>query len=162
MTELEAIRTRIDSLDDEHAILVLRVVAAYSRMPVPTDDWASAEGHISEAIAASGLDRYIPPRGTSYSGGDLARAALHYYAESVQDSTDAVGQAISYANEPGERFGLETLALGALVLAVLQTDIKLSNKDGRWKFEVHKKAMSDSALVKVITAFIGNFTNQGK
>lgn len=162
MTELETIRQKIDSLDDEHAILVLRLVAAYAQMPVPADDWRSAQDHIGEAVAASGLDRYAPPPNTSYSGGDLARAALHYHAESGKDSADVIDQAIAYTSEPGERFGLETVALGALVLAVLQTDIKLSNKNGGWSFEVHKKAMSDSALAKVITAFIGHFTNPGK
>lgn len=162
MTELESIREKIDSLDDEHAILVLRLVAEYDQMTVSADDWASAQNHISEAVAASGLDRYTPPPNTSYSDGDLARAALHYHAESGKDSADVIDQAIAYASEPRERFGLETLALGALVLAVLQTDVKLSNKNGRWSFEVHKKAMSDSALAKVITAFIGHFVNPGK
>jgi hypothetical protein len=162
MTELEAVRKKIGSLDDEHAILVLRIVAEYSRTPVVADDWAGVESHIGEVIAASGLDRYTPPLGVSYSGADLARASLYYHAESGHDSAEVIDQAITYASEPGERFGLETLALGALVLTILQTDIKLNNKNGRWTFEVHKKAMSDSALVKVITAFIGHFTNHGE
>jgi hypothetical protein len=162
MTELEAVHKKIDSLDDERAPLALEIVVEYLRLPVPTDDWARVEGQIGEAIAASDLDRYTAQTWISCSDGDLARSALHYYAESFPDSGVAIEDAIRYSREPGERFALETLALGALVLAVLQTDVKLSNKEGRWKFEVHKKAISDSALAKVITAFISNFTNQGK
>ena len=161
MTGFDITHERIDSLNDEQAILVLRLVVEDSRLPVPAEDWTSAKDHIGEAIADSGLDIYAPPVGTPHSGGDLARAALHYYAESSKDSADLVDEAITYASGPGERFVLETLALGALVLAILQTDIKLNNKNGRWSFELHKKAMSDSALARVITTFISHFTNLG-
>lgn len=162
MASLNTIDGRIDALDDERATLVLRIVVGYIRLSVPTEDWTSAKDHLIEAVVSSGLDAYRPTAGASCSDGDLARAALHYLAESGEDNVDVIDRSITYASRPGERFGLETLALGALVLAVLQTDLKLKRDTrGRWTFELHKKAMSDSALARVITTFIGRFTNLG-
>ena len=61
-----------------------------------------------------------------------------------------------------ECFHPVTISLGGLVLAILQTDLKLKrDSKGNWTFELHKTPMRDSTLAKVITAFIGQFKNPG-
>ena len=63
---------------------------------------------------------------------------------------DAIDQAITYGIGSGERFDPVTLTVGGLVIAVLQTDIKLKRDPaGHWSFELHKKAMRDSTLGRV-------------
>jgi hypothetical protein len=100
--------------------------------------------------AAAAVTLYLPPLNASSGVGGL-----------IPSGAPALRAA--YVNTPGERFGLETLALGALVLAVLQTDLKLKRDDhGNWRFELHKKAMSDSALARVLTTFIGHFGSPDK
>jgi hypothetical protein len=162
MTNLNATRSQISSLNDEQAIQALKIVVQHDQLPVPTSDWDSAKDHIKEAIESSGLDAHAPPADAPCSDGDLARITLQYWAESGQHSAGVVGGAISYVSEPGERFDPVTLSLGGLVLAILQTDLKLKrDSKGNWTFELHKTPMRDSTLGKVITAFIGRFTNPG-
>ena len=162
MTASDSLQKQIAALADEQAIQVLGLVVEDARLPVLADDWDSVESHLGEAVAASHLDLYEPTPSTSYSEGDLARAALRYYAESGSDAADTIQQAIAYASSPGERFDPVTLTVGALVIAVLQTDVKLKrDARGRWSFELHKKAMRDSALGQVISTFIGHFVNPG-
>jgi hypothetical protein len=162
VTSIDSLQKRIATLTDEQAIQVLGLVVEDAQLPVPADDWDSVESHLGEAIAASHLDVYEPIPGTSYSEGDLARDALRYYAESSSGAAGTIEQAIAYASGSGERFDPVTLAVGALVIAVLQTDVKLK-KDarGQWSFELHKKAMRDSTLGRVISTFIGHFVNPG-
>ena len=162
MTNLDATGRQISSLSDEQAIQVLKIVAEHDQLSIPTSDWDSAKDHIREAIKTSGLDAHIPPAGTTCSDGDLARITLQYWAESGKHAAGVVDEAIAYVNEPGERFDPVTLTLGGLVLAILQTDLKLKrDSKGSWTFELHKTPMRDSTLAKVITAFIGRFTNPG-
>lgn len=163
MPDLDSIQKRIDSLDDQQAPLVLHLVVEHDRLPIPAAEWDTASTHVREVIAASSLEAYLPPPGALYSAGDLARVALRYYADSSHSSLDTIDQAITYATGPAERFGMTTLALGALVLAVLQTEIELKRgAGGQWSFRLHKKAASDATLGKVITTFIGHFTSTGK
>lgn len=163
MADPDSLQSRIAALSDGQAIQVLGLVVEDAQLRIPADDWDSIESHLGDAIKASDLGIYEPPPGISYSDGDLARAALKYYAESSSDATDSVGQAIAYASESGERFDPVTLTVGALVLAVLQTDVKLKrDTQGRWSFELHKKAMRDSTLGQVISTFVGHFINPGK
>jgi len=160
VTDPDSLQKRIAALDDEQASQALGLVVEDAQLPAPADDWDNLESHLGEAIAASDLDLYRPAPGTSYSEGDLARAALIYYAESSRDAASTVRQAIDYATNAGERFDPVTLAVGALAVAVMQTEVKLKrDAQGRWSFELHKKAMRDSALGRVICTFIGHFMN---
>ena len=160
VTDPDFLQTRIAALDDEQAIQVLGLVVEDAQLPAPADDWDNLESHLGEAIAASDLDLYQPVPGTSYSEGDLARAALIYHAESSRDAEGTVRQAIDYASNAGERFDPVTLTVGVLAVAIMQTEVKLKrDAQGRWSFELHKKAMRDSALGHVISTFIGHFMN---
>ncbi len=162
MADLQSVQERITTLSDEKAVVVLRLVVEHDRLPVPVDDWDSAHDHLDEALTVADLAPYAPDNVHSYSGSDVARAALRYRADSSDDAAALVDQAISYASGPGERFEPVTLALGAIVLAILQTDLKLSrDADGHWSFQLHKKALRDSTLGHVLTAFIGHFGNSG-
>lgn len=162
MADLETTRSQISSLNDNQAILTLKIVIDHDHLPVPADDWDSAESHITEAITTSGLDIYAPSADIPCSDGDLARITLRYRAESSKEAAEVIDQSIEYAKRPGERFDPVTLALSGLVLAILQTDLKLKrDSKGNWTFELHKKPMKDSTLAKVITAFISRFTNPG-
>jgi hypothetical protein len=163
MPDLDLIRERIADLDGQQAVLALRLVVEHERLPVPTDDWDSAKDHLRDAITASGFDAYMPLPGAPSSDGDLARVALQYYAASGHSSAEVIDQAITYVIGPAERFDVATLALGALVLAILQTELELKRDTrGHWYFRLHKKAASDSVLGQFITTFIGHFTNTGK
>jgi hypothetical protein len=163
MADLESTQRQVAALNDEEAILVLRLVVEHARLPIPGDEWNSVEDHLSEVIAASHFEQYAPQPGASYSTGDLARAVLSYYAESSSAAADAIDQAITYSIRSGERFDPVTLTVAGLVIAVLQTDIKLKHDPkGHWSFELHKKAMRDSTLGRVITTFMGHFLGPGK
>lgn len=162
MANLDATRNRIFTLSDEQAVQALTIVVQHDQLPVPANDWDSAKNHIKEAIKSSGLDAHASPADAPCSDGDLARITLQYWAESSQHATEVVDETITYLSEPGERFDPVTLGLSGLVLAVLQTDIKLKrDSKGNWTFELHKTPMRDSTLGKVITAFISRFTNPG-
>jgi hypothetical protein len=162
MTNLDTTRSQISSLSDEQAIQALKIVVQHDQLPVPASDWDSAKDHIKEAIESSGLDAHALAANTLCSDGDLARITLQYWAESGQHAAEVVDEAITYVSEPGERFDPVTLSIGGLVLAILQTDLKLKrDSKGNWTFELHKTPMRDSTLGKVITAFIGRFTNPG-
>lgn len=163
MPDLDSIQERIARLDNQQAPLVLQLLVEHDRLQVQAEDWDSARHHLREAIAVSDLNSYIPPQGISYTNGDLARAALLYYAESHPGEINTIDEAITYATGPAERFDIVSIAFGALVLAALQTEIKLErNTQGKWSFRLQKKAVSDSTLGKVITVFIGHFTNVNK
>lgn len=163
MSDFDSIRERIAHLDDQQAPLVLQLLVEHDRLHIPSDDWEGVSDHLSEAISISDLHLYMPSPSTTYSTGDLARSALLYYAEFHPNAITTVDEAITYATGPAERFDVATLALGALVLAALQTEIELKRDTrGKWSFQLRKKAVSDSTLGKVITAFIGHFTNIGK
>jgi hypothetical protein len=160
MTNLDATQSQISSLSDEHAIQALKIVVQHDQLPVPSSDWDSAREHIEGAIKSSGLDTYAQATDAPHSDGSLARITLQYWAESSQHAAEVVDEAITYVSEPGERFDPLTISLGGLVLAVLQTELKLKrDSKGNWIFELHKTPMRDSTLGKVITAFIGRFTN---
>ncbi|HET9258293.1 MAG TPA: hypothetical protein VFO16_24270 [Pseudonocardiaceae bacterium] len=59
------------------------------------------------------------------------------------------------------RFEPATLALGGLVLIALQTEITIDRDTaGQWQFRLHKKAMRDSALGRLLGKLLALYTNQ--
>jgi hypothetical protein len=62
--------------------------------------------------------------------------------------------------EDATRFEPADLALGGLVLIALQTEIKIDrNTTGQWQFRLHKKAMRDSTLGRIIGQLVALYTN---
>src|SRR5689334_18416976 len=100
MPDLDSIQERIARLDDQQAPLVLQLLVEHDRLLVPAEDWDSARQHLKEAIAVSDLDTYMPPQGTTYSNGDLARTALLHYTESHPGAINTIDEAITYATGP--------------------------------------------------------------
>lgn len=61
--------------------------------------------------------------------------------------------------EDSTRFEPATLALGGLVLLALQTEIKVErNTTGEWRFRLHKKAMRDSTLGRLLGQLLAFYT----
>ncbi|MFE1308787.1 hypothetical protein [Streptomyces sp. NPDC058755] len=51
---------------------------------------------------------------------------------------------------------LRLVGVGVLVVLVLQTDLELERTAaGKWRFKIHKKALSDSVLGKLIATYTG-------
>jgi len=104
------------------------------------------------------------------SPGELARDTLAHLATTRPDLTATIDQAITLAisdhaadSLSAERLDPATLAIGALVLLALQTDVKLERgTTGGWRFAVHKKALSDASITKIITKLIATYTTSGK
>ncbi|MGH3826299.1 MAG: hypothetical protein ACRDQX_03870 [Pseudonocardiaceae bacterium] len=62
--------------------------------------------------------------------------------------------------EDTTRFEAAMLAVGALVLLALQTEIKVDrNTAGKWQFRPHKKALSDSSLGRLLGQLLAPYTN---
>jgi len=52
-----------------------------------------------------------------------------------------------------------TLGVGALVVLALQTDVQLERTPaGTWRFKIHKKAMSDTSLGRLLSKLISSYT----
>jgi hypothetical protein len=92
------------------------------------------------------------PAGTE---GELARTALAHLA-ATPERADTVRRAISIAEDDTSRFvEPDTLAVGALVLLALQTEVELTRTTGgRWRLRVHKQAMSDSTLGQLLAKLV--------
>jgi len=70
-----------------------------------------------------------------------------------------INRAVHLAEET-TRFEPATLAVGGLVLLALQTEIKINrNTAGEWRFQLHKKALRDSTLGRLIGQLLGMYTS---
>jgi hypothetical protein len=152
----------IGALDGPDAIRVLADTADYeSRLPDPARLQAIDAG-LREALAAGdgALAGYADP-GTAADPGELARAALLHLAATRPELVPVIARAISL---PGQDVREPvTLAVGALVVLALQTEVKLTrNADGRWAFTLHKHHMRDTTLGQVITKLIAAYLPGGK
>lgn len=142
----------IEALSDRQAIRVLALVADHSGATPDTDQLRELDARLREAMADPELAHYATPRGEVGSDGDLARAALAHLAATA-DHMETVRRAISIAESDSSRF-IEpaALAVGGLVLVALQTEVELTRTStGRWRLHIHKPAMSDSTLGKVLS-----------
>jgi hypothetical protein len=62
--------------------------------------------------------------------------------------------------EDATRFEPADLALGGLVLIALQTEIKIDqNTTGQWQFRLHKKAIRDPTLGRIIGQLVALYNN---
>ena len=142
----------IAALTDDEAIRVLADTADYeNRLPDPAQLRAIETG-LREAANDTGLADYAQPD-TTADAGDLARATLLHLAATRSDLVPVIARAIE---DPGHvARDPVTLAVGALVVLALQTEVKLGrNAQGRWTFTVHKHPMRDSTLGQVITELL--------
>jgi hypothetical protein len=100
------------------------------------------------------IDQDVEP----VSAGDLARDTLAYLAQTQPETVHVIGRAITMTGPGagmGSRFDPATLAVGALVVLALQTDVHLERANtGKWKLTIHKKAMSDATLARLLARLL--------
>jgi hypothetical protein len=140
-------------LGDEQAVWALRLVLGRQGVLPDEAELRAAQQHLDQAVAdarARGLADPLPA-----TSGDLARAALEHLAAQDEGGRDLVARAVAIEPGPGEREPV-TLAVGALVLLAFRTELRLEHQPGKgWKFQLHTKPLSDSAVGKILSQLIG-------
>lgn len=156
---------QIDRLPDRQAIAVLSLVLEKQKLLPDATRLREFDKQVS--VAAAELEPEfrdsIPAAPGQVSDGELARSTLKYLLAETPELSAVVDRAVSLsATDDGTRFEPATLAVGALVIIALQTDVKVErNTAGKWRFAVHKKAMSDSALGGLLSKLIAWYTGRG-
>jgi hypothetical protein len=96
------------------------------------------------------LRPYRRPGTPPPSHGDLARATLTHLSATRPELAPVIDRAVRLADDT-TRFEPATLAVGGLVLLALQTEVKVErNTAGEWQFRLHKKALRDSTLGRLL------------
>ena len=146
----------IEALSGMRAIRVLADTVDYqARLPDPAELRVIDSGLREAITVGTDLDGYSSP-GSTAEPGDLARATLLHLAVTRPDLVPVITRAIKLPSE-GSRDPV-TLAVGALVILALQTEVKLSrNAQRRWTFTVHKHPMRDSTLAQVISKLLAAY-----
>jgi hypothetical protein len=152
----------IGALDGPDAIRVLADTADHEhRLPGPAQ-LRAIEAGLRDALTAadSGLAGFAGP-GEAADPGDLARTALLHLAATRPGLVPVITRAISL---PGQDVrDPVTLAVGALVVLTLQTEVKLArDTSGRWSFTLRKHPLRDSTLGQVITKLLAAYLPGGK
>jgi hypothetical protein len=159
--------SEVDALTDEQAIAVLALVLDRDqRLP----DLARARQLDAQIREAAGepveVEGTTGPSITAADGavtpGALARDTLVYLVAERPDAAPVVERAIAMIRQgisTQSRFDPVTVGVGALVVLALQTDLELGRTTaGKWRFKVHKKALSDSVMGKLLGKLIATYT----
>lgn len=167
----------IDVLTDPQAIRALALLADHNGVQLDPAQLRELDQRLREATDDPELTSYTTPGSVpvasaspdgassdaaspdgAVSDGELARATLAHLA-STPEHAENVRRAVSIAATDTSRFlDPATLAIGGLVLVALQTEIELTRTStGRWRLRIHKTAISDSTLGKVLSALVGRF-----
>ncbi|MDQ2882564.1 MAG: CHAT domain-containing protein [Actinomycetota bacterium] len=157
--ELMTSAVTLDALTDDQAVHVLAlVVDHHAPLPDPAR-LRELDAALAHATDDPNLQPYHRPGAPPPSDGDLVRATLTHLATSRPDLAPVINRAMHLAAET-TRFEPATLAVGSLVLLALQTEIKINrNTAGEWRFQLHKKALRDSTLGRLIGQLLGMYTN---
>lgn len=149
--------TRIAELSDAQAIRTLALVLDHDK-PLPDPTWLrDLDTRAREAATEPEPDlaelttlEPVPP-------GELARATLTYLTDTRPDLAPVIDRALTLPAEDTSRFDPATLAIGALVLLALQTEIELTRSDkGRWRFHFRKRPLSDATLSQLLSQLLAN------
>jgi hypothetical protein len=155
-----ALHASITALTDEQATQALIIVADHENLLESAASWTEAT--LREALADPKLSEYTPAETATASDGEVARAALAHAATISPTRGDIIARAVKHVTGSAERFEPTTLLIGAIAVALLQTEIKVEkNARGEWSFLIHKKPMRDSTLGHVLTALMSHFTGPG-
>lgn len=140
------------ALSDVEAVRALTVLVEDRGMLSVARGLALSDEELGAALKATGAE----PDGAQGEG-DVARATLEYVALR-QDR--AVGEALEYVRSPMERFDPVSVSVGVLAITLLQTDVVVKrDPQGRWSAAIHKRALKDSALVKVLATLLSHLTD---
>jgi hypothetical protein len=147
---------RVGALSGAEAVRVLADVADHEGLLPDPARLAALDAGLREAITAgAGLAGYARP-GDRADAGELARAVLVHLAATRPALAPVIGRAIGLPGG-GVREPV-TLAVGALAVLALQTEVKLSrNAAGHWAFTVHKHPVRDSTLGQVIARLLAAY-----
>jgi hypothetical protein len=148
-----SIHDTIAELGEREALRVLALVVDHGGdLPDPVRS-REIEERIREAA-----DEAAQPVGQPVSAAELARETLTYLADTPEFAT-VIGRAVAIPPD-GSRLELSTLALGALILIAVQTEVKLTRSEkGRWSLLIHKPSMDDSRLVSLIDKLLAYYRN---
>ncbi|MFD9092906.1 hypothetical protein [Streptomyces collinus] len=162
--------SEIDALTDEQAIAVLALVLDHDRRLPDLARARQLDAQIGEAAGEPvEVDGTAGPGVVAVDGavapGGLVRDTLRYLIAEQTEVAPVVERAIAMTRQgmgAPSRFDPVTVGVGALVVLVLQTDVQLERTTaGKWRFKVHKKALSDSALGKLLGKLIATYTGGG-
>jgi hypothetical protein len=157
----------INTLTDEQAVTVLALVLDYQRRWPDPGTARELDAQIREAATQPvQTDNGTPAPGAVPDGdvtaGALARDTLSYLMTQQSDLTAVVERATAMAHagmDTASRFDPVTMGVGALVVLALQTEVQVERgTTGKWSLKVHKKAMSDSTLGKLLGKLIASYT----
>jgi hypothetical protein len=151
--------TTIAALTDDYAVQVLALVLDHAHQLPDPARLRQLDTAVSHAATDPDLQPYHQPATPPPTPGDLARATLSYLAITRPDLAPVIAQATRIAGDTAEtgttRIDPATLAVGALVVTALQTEIQLERTTtGKWRFRLHKKATRDSALGQLLGKLI--------
>src|SRR5688572_25183385 len=157
-----AVDAAIADLTDEQAAAVLHLVLERDHRLPDAHRLLELDSQVGEAVRQPvAIDATLPDAAPATSG-DLARETLSYLAAQRPDLTETMERAIAMAQEPqtaNARVDPVSVGIGALVVLALQTDLQIERgTNGKWRFKLHKKAMSDNALAKLIAKVIASYT----
>ncbi|MDH6697499.1 hypothetical protein ABZ682_20165 [Streptomyces griseoviridis] len=142
----------IRALSDVEAVRALTVLVEDRGLLSSATEIAVHEKELRDALKAAGVEP-----GAGEGEGDVARAALEYLALS---GDGVVGEAVEYVRSPMERFDPVSVSVGALAVTLLQTEVVVKrDAQGRWSVTVHKRALKDAALARVLTALLSQLTD---
>ncbi|WP_406292902.1 hypothetical protein OG948_00745 [Embleya sp. NBC_00888] len=150
----------IRALSDDEAIRALTVLAEERGLLPAAHRLSPDGGGLRAVVDAVELERYLGSGQPESSDGELARRVLEYAVALREDLADTVGEAVAYARSPMDRFDPVTLSIAALAITLLQTEVVVKRDPrGRWSLTIHKRALRDSTLGRVLTALLSQITN---
>jgi hypothetical protein len=159
---MTGINSTIEALTGKQAIRVLALTLDHSD-PLPDPGQLRAmDSGLDQAITTSTeLADYAETADHVGDPGDLAKATLLHLAAIRPELVPVITQAARLPDDV-TRFEPATLAVGALVILALQTEVKLTrNAQGKWTFTLHKQPMRDSTLGQVISKLIALYRAGG-
>ncbi|MEU8971498.1 hypothetical protein AB0D11_19890 [Streptomyces monashensis] len=164
MSRRDDLALEIRTLSDEAAVRALTALVEDRGLLAPAADTDVPDEALRDALAAAAAAGQLPapapaPDGSPAGEGDVARAALEH-AAARPELAGVAGEAVEYAQSPADRFDPVSVSIGALVVALLQTEVVVKRDvRGRWSLTVHKRALRDAALGRLLTALLSHLTD---
>ncbi|WP_327320086.1 hypothetical protein [Streptomyces sp. NBC_01235] len=159
MSQRDDLTKAIGELSDTEAVQALTVLLEDRGLLSPARDMPATDEELRGAVDAAAAAEYLPPGQPPLSEGDLARVALEYVA-ALEDWRGVVGEAVEYVSSSIDRFDPVVVPVGVLVVTLLQTEVVVKRDPrGRWSLTVHKRALRDAALGRLLAALLSHFTS---
>ena len=159
MSQRDDLTKAIGALSDTEALQALTVLLEDRGLLSQAEDMPATDEELRGAVDAKDAAEYLPPEQLPLAEGDLARIALEY-AAAQEEWRGVVGEAVEYASSSIDRFDPVVVPVGVLVVTLLQTEVVVKRDPrGRWSLTVHKRALRDAALGRLLTALLSHFTS---